>query len=99
MAIIVLRAVARADYEQEVVQLLIDARDFAARSAGFMGFDQYRGDAGEVVVLLEFESHETLAAWRDRADNIATQRTDRDRLFQRYRIQVCDIVREYEFMG
>ena len=99
MAIIVLRARARPGCEREVAQLLSAAREFAARSAGFMGFDQSRGDDGEIVVLLEFESHETLAAWRDHADNIATQRSDRDRLFQRYRIQVCDIVREYEFTG
>jgi heme-degrading monooxygenase HmoA len=99
MAIIVLRAQARSDFSQEVAQLLVDARAFAEHSAGFMSFDQYSGTAGEIVVLLEFESHETLAAWRDHADNIATQRTDRDRLFQRYRIQVCDIVREYEFAG
>lgn len=99
MAIIVLRAQARADFAQEVAQLLSSAREFAAQSTGFMGFDQYRGGDGEIVVLLEFESHETLAAWRDHADNVATQGTDRDRLFQRYRIQVCDIVREYEFTG
>lgn len=98
MAIIIIRAQARPDFEREVAQLLDAARTFAAGSSGFMAFNQYR-DNNEIAVLLEFESHETLAAWRDHPDNIATQGTGRDRLFQRYRIQVCDIVREYEFSG
>ncbi|HSB97508.1 MAG TPA: hypothetical protein VLC91_13710 [Spongiibacteraceae bacterium] len=99
MPIVILRAQVRIGFEQEVDELLIAARDFAAISAGFVAFDRAVGTDGESIVLLEFETHETLAAWRDHPDNIATQATRRDRLFKRYSIQVCDVVRAYDFAG
>lgn len=95
--IVIIRAQIRSGCEQEVADIQRIAYDLAAATPGFIAADEYNGKDGVSVVLLEFETHEALAIWRDNPANPATQATDRDRLFKHYRIQVCDIVREYEF--
>jgi heme-degrading monooxygenase HmoA len=98
MPVIIMRAQLRAGFEQEVAALVSVARDLAARSEGFVAFERAIADDGQNIVLLEFESHEALAAWRDHPNNIATQAAGRDRFFKSYSIQVCDVVRGYEFI-
>jgi heme-degrading monooxygenase HmoA len=97
--IVIIRAQVRSGFEQEVARIQSIAHELAVATPGFITADAYHADDGATAVLLEFESHEALAAWRDNPANLATQAAGRDRLFERYRIQVCDTVREYEFAG
>jgi heme-degrading monooxygenase HmoA len=46
---------------------------------------------------VEFESHETAAAWRAHPEHREVQRLGRERWFSEYRITVCDAVRDYSF--
>lgn len=95
--IVIVRAKVRSGFEDEVKQIYREAQALAASIPGFTAVDEYRGEDGSSITLLEFETHEALALWRDDPANPATQASGRDRLFEYYRIQVCDIVREYEF--
>lgn len=97
--IVIIRALVNSSFEGEAASIQRDARDLAKATPGFIAADEYAGEGGAVAVLLEFESHEALAVWRDNPANPATQTSGRDRLYKHYRIQVCDIVREYEFAG
>jgi heme-degrading monooxygenase HmoA len=63
---------------------------------GFLGMEYASSDGTELIVA-RFESHEALAAWREHPDHRATQKRGRDEFFARYRIEVCDEVRSYEF--
>jgi len=51
----------------------------------------------EDVAVVEFESHETMAAWRAHPEHREAQRLGRERWFTEYRITVCDTVRDYSF--
>ena len=52
---------------------------------------------GENVSVVEFESLETLAAWRDHPEHKAVQEWGKREVFAEYRIQVCTPVRDYRF--
>lgn len=98
MVMVILRVRVRPGREREFDAMVEPAHGLALATRGFIAFDRYRSPDGEEAMLLEFESHEALAAWRDDPANTATQSADRDSLFSAYRIQVCDVVREYEFV-
>lgn len=98
MVMVILRASLRPRVDEELEAIVDAAHDVALATRGFVAFDRYASKHGELAMLLEFESHEALAAWRDHPDNAATQSAERDRLFSTYRIQVCDVVREYELV-
>lgn len=74
-------------------------RMYALGSAmpGFVSYREYAAADGESVAIVEFESHEALAGWREHAEHKAAQQAGRDRLFAEYRITVCDAVRDYSF--
>jgi heme-degrading monooxygenase HmoA len=98
MVMVILRVRIRAGREGEFEDMVEAAHALALSTRGFLALDRYRSPDGEEALLLEFESHEALADWRDHSDNPATQGDGRDRLFRDYRIQVCDVVREYELV-
>lgn len=97
MVMVILRTRVRPGREQEFETVVQAAYAEALGTKDFVAFDRYASSDGEEAMLLEFESHEALATWRDDPANAATQATDRDRLFSSYRIQVCDVVRAYDF--
>jgi len=61
---------------------------------GFVSFRAYTAEDGERLVLAEFESHESLRAWREHADHREAQRLGRERYYGEYHLQVCEVVRE-----
>jgi heme-degrading monooxygenase HmoA len=76
-----------------------DARmaDLAAAMPGFVSYRQYLSSDGEELALVEFESHETVAAWRAHPAHREAQRLGREQWFAEYRITVCDVARDYSF--
>ena len=64
---------------------------------GFISYRDYASADGESVTIVEFESHETLAAWRDHPEHRAAQEAGRARFFSEYRVTVCEAVREHAF--
>jgi heme-degrading monooxygenase HmoA len=64
---------------------------------GFVSYRQYASADGEDVAVVEFESHDTVAAWREHPEHREAQRLARERWLTEYRITVCDTVRDYSF--
>jgi heme-degrading monooxygenase HmoA len=77
----------------------MDARmtDLAAKMPGFVSYRQYVSTDGEELAVVEFESHETNAAWRAHPEHREAQRLGREQWFAEYRITVCDVARDYSF--
>lgn len=98
MVMVILRARFQPAFEREIEAMVKSAHELAHTLPGFVALQRYAAADGEQMLLLEFETHEALAAWRDHPGNPATQGDGRDRLFRDYRIQVCDVVREYELV-
>ena len=81
-----------ADYEATGERMA----ELASAMPGFAGMDYAAVDGGELLVV-RFESHETLAAWRNHPEHLEAQQAGRERFFAHYSIEVCDEVRSYEF--
>ena len=64
---------------------------------GFRSIQDFSAADGERVVLIEFESAETLEAWRTHVGHLTAQQEGRDRFFAEYLLQICELVRESRF--
>ena len=82
----------------------IDAQEYGQRVAklfeivtampGFRSVREYQGEDGERLSLIEFDSHESLAAWREHAEHRIAQELGKQRYYTEYPLQICDVVRE-----
>jgi heme-degrading monooxygenase HmoA len=97
MVVVVFRSRIKPGVEKELEEA--DARMYQLATAmpGFVSYDQYASPDGEAVAVVEFESHETAAAWRAHPEHREVQRRGRERWFAEYRITVGDVVRDYSF--
>jgi heme-degrading monooxygenase HmoA len=69
----------------------------AVEMPGFLSSKDYVAADGERLAVIEFESAETLAAWRHQPEHAAAQEEGRERWFSEYQLQVCSLVRESKF--
>lgn len=98
MVIIVFRARLRPDADQQAMtQLGQRMYQLATSMPGYISYKDFAAGDGENVSIVEFESHETLAAWRDHPEHKTAQQRGRDEFFSEYHIQVCNPVRESRF--
>jgi heme-degrading monooxygenase HmoA len=68
--------------------------ELATHMPGFVSFSDCTSSDGESVTIVEFESHDTLAAWRNHPEHLAAQEKARAQWFLSYRISVADVVRD-----
>jgi heme-degrading monooxygenase HmoA len=71
--------------------------ELASGMPGFVSFKTFTAADGERVSLVEFESEEAAAAWREHPEHRQAQRRGREAFYQSYSIQVCHEVRRYGF--
>ena len=62
---------------------------------GFASVKEYAAGDGEQLVLIEFETEQALAAWREHPEHLIAQERGRSKYYSEYKIQVCNTVREY----
>ena len=97
MVITIFRSRLRAEHEEEYERWSARMDDIAARMPGFISIKTFIADDGERVSIVEFESEETLRAWREHPDHRQAQELGRTLFYSEYRIQVCLPVRDYCF--
>ncbi len=81
------------EYGAEVSKLLA----IVQQMPGFASVKEYAADDGEQLVLIEFETEQALAAWREHPEHLIAQERGRSKYYSEYKIQVCNTVREYGF--
>jgi heme-degrading monooxygenase HmoA len=97
MVVVVFRITLRADLDIADYEATGERMaELAATMPGFVGMDYAEVEGGELLVV-RFESHETLAAWRNHPEHLEAQQAGRERFFAHYAIEVCDLARSYEF--
>jgi heme-degrading monooxygenase HmoA len=69
----------------------------AGQMPGFRSIKTFTALDGERVSIIEFESLETVRAWRDHPEHRRAQQMGRDQFYSTYRIQVCSLIRQPEF--
>ena len=98
MVIIVFRARLRPDVDQQAMAHLGQRMyEIASSMPGFISYKDFAAGDGEGVSIVEFESLETLAAWREHPEHKAAQQRGRNEFFSAYHIQVCTPVRDHRF--
>jgi heme-degrading monooxygenase HmoA len=98
MVLVVFRARLRPNVDQEeLAQLGQRMYAIASSMPGYISYKDFAAEDGESVSIVEFDSHETLAAWREHPEHKSAQQRGRDAFFSEYHIQVCAPVRENRF--
>ena len=82
----------------------IDAQEYGQRAGklfeivaampGFRSIRDYESEDGERLSVIEFDSHESLAAWRDHAEHRVAQELGKQSYYAEYHLQICELVRE-----
>lgn len=98
MVVIVFRSRLREGVdEQELARLGERMYEIASSMPGFISYKDFTAADGENVAIVEFDSPETLTAWREHPEHQAAQQRGRDEFFAEYHIQVCTPQRNYAF--
>ncbi|HMI96927.1 MAG TPA: antibiotic biosynthesis monooxygenase [Micropepsaceae bacterium] len=97
MVVIVFRSRLKPGLESEIGELGARMYGLASAMPGFISYQDYAAADGGGVAIVEFETHDALAAWREHPEHLAAQAAGRERFFSEYRITVCDTVRDYSF--
>ncbi|MDX1932048.1 MAG: antibiotic biosynthesis monooxygenase [Capsulimonadales bacterium] len=69
----------------------------ARRQPGFVSVKTFAAVDGERVTLAEFETEADVSHWREQARHREAQRLGRERFYDEYRVQVCEVFRDYSF--
>jgi len=98
MIIIVFRARIRPMADRDALAHL-GARmyELASSMPGYVSYKDFVAQDEENVSIVEFESLEALAAWREHPEHKKAQQLGRDKFFSEYHIQVCTPVRDYRY--
>ncbi len=64
---------------------------------GFISLKEYTSEDGEVLDIARFQDEESLEAWRRETEHREAQRMGRESFYDHYHIQMCRVVRDYEF--
>jgi heme-degrading monooxygenase HmoA len=83
-----------AEYEKTGTRMV----ELVSEMPGFLGMDYAAIEGGELLIA-RFESPEALEAWRTQAEHLEAQQQGRERFFSAYRIEICELVRSYEFQA
>jgi heme-degrading monooxygenase HmoA len=98
MVVVVFRSRMRQGIDEtEVERVGVRMYELASAMPGFISYKDFQAADGENVAVVEFESLETLAAWRDHPEHRQVQRRGRKEFFAEYHIQVCTPMRDYAF--
>ena len=97
MMVIVFRSRLNPGVEEEYGTRAAEVFGWAEKAPGYRSIKDFSADDGERLALIEFESAETLEAWRTHAGHLMAQQQGRERFFSEYSLQICELVRESRF--
>jgi heme-degrading monooxygenase HmoA len=95
MVIIVFRSKIKPGVEEALTQVGMRMYELASTMPGYLSYKDFVAEDGENVSIIEFESLEAVAAWRDHPEHKLAQQRGRDEFFAEYHIQVCTPIRDY----
>lgn len=98
MVIVLIRTKLRPDCDQAAYEALnAEMYGIVQKMPGFLGVNGYASADGDEVGMVRFESLEALRAWREHPDHLVTQARGKSEFYASYRIEVCEVVRAYDF--
>jgi len=97
MIVTVFRSRLRPNLREEYVALANRMNEIARTMPGYISHKGFFADDGERVTVVEFESEEALRAWRMHPEHREAQKLGRERYYEAYSVQVCEVKREARF--
>ena len=70
---------------------------YAETMPGFMSAKDFVAEDGERLAVIEFDTAEHLAAWRDHGEHAKAQAEGRAKFYTSYQIQICKVERGASF--
>jgi heme-degrading monooxygenase HmoA len=98
MMVIVFRARRTEAGNGDEYKLQLQRMSELARSMpGYISHKPYIAEDGERLTLFEWESAETLQAWATHPEHVPVKTLGRQKFYDRYHLQVCQVIRESKF--
>jgi heme-degrading monooxygenase HmoA len=97
MIVTVFRSRLRPGVQDEYVALVERMLAIVTTLPGYVSHKGFWADDGERVTVVEFESEAAQRAWRTHPEHIAAQRLGREKYYEAYDIQVCDVLYDAHF--
>lgn len=97
MIITIFRSRLRPEQLDEYERWAARIHKLAVKMPGFISIKTFTAEDGERVSIVEFESEETMLAWREQPDHRQAQELGRKLFYSEYHIQVCRPIRDYSF--
>jgi len=63
----------------------------------FISIKAYTGEDGEEIDLVRFANEDALKIWKEQPEHREAQRRGREEFYDRYSVQACKVIRDYEF--
>jgi heme-degrading monooxygenase HmoA len=95
MIVVVFRSRLKTEYAQEYAEVAARIDELAATTPGFLGIKSYAAADGERVSISMFETLEAVRQWREHPEHREAQALGKQRYYSEYRLQVCEVVRDY----
>ena len=97
MMVVVFRSRLRPSVQEEYGPVAARMSELAATMPGHLAHKTFVAEDGERVTLVEFESTETMQAWRMHPEHVEAQRKGRRSFYSEFRLVVCEALRETNF--
>lgn len=95
--LIIFRSRLREGVEAAYAKRVEEVAVFANKTKGLVATKDFVAQDGERLAVIEFDTAEHLAEWRNHEQHQQAQHEGRDRWYQTYDIQICSVVRETHF--
>ncbi len=80
-------------YQQMATRML----ELAAAQPGYLGVESTRGDDGVGITVSYWRDPESISNWQAVAEHLEVQKLGREKWYQRFRLRVCKVERNYGF--
>ena len=97
MIVTVFRSRLMPGVKEEYVALAEHMNELAKTMPGYISHKGFFAEDGERCTIVEFESEESLRAWRMHPEHRDAQRKGRDTYYETYSVQICEPKREAKF--
>ncbi len=98
MEIVLFRVRTRGDIDAEAYEYTFERMlEFVAEIPGFNRITGYTGEDGTELAVVEFESPEAVATWREHPAHVEARNRGRTEFFAEYEITVATVSRRYDW--
>jgi heme-degrading monooxygenase HmoA len=97
MIVTVFRSRLMPGVQDEYVALVDEVRKEVETMPGYISHKGFWAEDGERVTIVEFKDEASQRAWRINGRHIEAQRLGRQKYYETYDIQVCNVLHEAHF--